>query len=497
MRSSVALGVDISDNTINMALLKQSSKGIELLKTVNGPVPEGAIKNGSIEDPLKLARAIKDLKACNRIRTRRAAVSLSIKPQIVRIIETPKGSPRNIGQFIRNELKSYVVLSGKETAFDFCGLKQGQGSGERLLAVAAGAQGTSELNQMYSRAGLNVEVIEPRLLSYLRVLYTQKVKGKLNCNVLLAILNDNNLTMCVFKKEVPDFVRIENIQNEIAESKEISTWLASQINQMMRFYDIEVKGGSAKWEISIVNDRVKLPIERNEDLKADIRNDTFEIIDTESVCSDILIKNNNNETITSLVPIGLAMSLFETNESGLKINLIPRESSEVKILKKQLVTTAFITVFISTILLLAGNGLSFMAKKTAEYTTKRKQKEISKDTYSLLNEHEYLDRQIKILSERPNQISKILDSQVSVDWAGIMTDIKKRTPKTVRIVKFYNTNTNGFRLEGLSLSYESVRLFVDLLNKSEFIRTASLTETIKNEHTDGLVMYIINCSLAD
>lgn len=497
MRSSVALGIDITDNVINMALLKQSKKGIELLKIVSGPIPEGAINNGFIEDSSILARAIKDLKSYNRIRIRKAAVSLSIQPQIVRIIETPKGSPRNIGQFIRNELKSYVVLSGKEIAIDFCGLKQGRGAGERLLAVASGAQETTELAQTCGRAGLNVEVIEPRLLSYIRVLYRQKVEGKFNCNVLLAILENNNLTLCVFKNEILDFVKIENIQNEITKSNDISAWLAKQINQIMRYYDIEIKGSSAKWEITVVNDRTNLPVDKEDNLKAAVKNDTIEIIDIESACSNILINKDNSRTTPLLVPVGLAMNLLDTNESGLKINLIPQESSEVKALKKQLVNTAFIAAFISIILILAGNGLSFIAEKTAAQTTYKKQKELSKDTYTLLNEHEYLDRRIKTLSERPNQISNILNSRESIDWANILIDIKKRIPQTVRIVKFYNTDTKGFRLEGQALSYESVRLFVDMLNKSEFIKTASLTETIKNEHTDGFIIYIINCSLAE
>ena len=74
--AKTALGIDISDGEINMALVGQTAKGIELLKTASAPVPEGAIKNGNIENPAKLAKAIKELRTHNKIKTRQAGLSL-------------------------------------------------------------------------------------------------------------------------------------------------------------------------------------------------------------------------------------------------------------------------------------------------------------------------------------------------------------------------------------------------------------------------------------
>ena len=58
LSARTALGVDISEGLINLALLKQSAKGVELVKTASGPVPDGAIEGGNIQDPAALARAI-------------------------------------------------------------------------------------------------------------------------------------------------------------------------------------------------------------------------------------------------------------------------------------------------------------------------------------------------------------------------------------------------------------------------------------------------------
>ena len=51
MRNQVALGIDISESRISLALLMGGKNGAKLLKAGSAPVPEGAIKDDSIEQP--------------------------------------------------------------------------------------------------------------------------------------------------------------------------------------------------------------------------------------------------------------------------------------------------------------------------------------------------------------------------------------------------------------------------------------------------------------
>jgi type IV pilus assembly protein PilM len=145
--AKTALGIDISDGRINMALLRQKVKGIELLKAASTPVPDGAIKDGNIENPAKLAKAIKDLRTKNKIRTRQAALSLFGKPVVLQIFDMPKGGLKNIGHFVRDELKSYVMLSGVKFASDFCRTSTGQGLKGSLLAAATDSKNIDMLAQ--------------------------------------------------------------------------------------------------------------------------------------------------------------------------------------------------------------------------------------------------------------------------------------------------------------------------------------------------------------
>jgi len=490
-----ALGIDISDGRISLALLRQNAKGIELLKAASSPVPYGAIKDGSVEDPVILSQAIKGLRARNKIRgINRTSVSLLTKPAISQIIDIPKGAPTNIGRLVQHEVKSCVALSGKEISFDFCRIKSGQGQGSRLLAVATDGQKVAKLAETCSRAGLNAEVIEPPLLAYARALYAKKIEGRFDCDVLIAILRDNVLNLCVFRRQTLDFVGTRSISREKAEPDELCRWLAEEINAIIQFYDIEAADSSGKWEVTVVADSILLPEDVEESLKAKITSASLQVRTDETACQDTLVAQDSSLEKPSVAAIGLAMRLLNINGGGLQINLLPPESTEVKSAKKHFLITANIIAAVLILMILAAGGLSLMANKINQSITHKKQTEQSQDTYILLREQESLDRQIELLSERPARLKGILDSRYSLDWAGILEDVRSRTPGAVRITNLYSKGNTEMHLEGLALSYEVVRLFVKMLNESDYISSASLNMR-REEKAGGLVMYTINCAL--
>ncbi len=495
LSSKTALGIDISDSRISLALLRQNANGIELLKAASRPMPDGAIKDGNVEDPVVLSQAIKGLRAHNKIRgINRAGVSLLTKPAILQILDIPKGAPTNIRRLVRNEVKSCVALSGKEIAFDFCRIKSGQGQGSRLLAVATDGQKVAKLAEACSRAGLNAEVIEPPLLAYARALYAKKIEGKFDCDVLIAILRDNVINLCVFRKQTLDFVEMRSISGEKVDPDELCRWLAEEINAIIRFYDIEAADSSGKWEITVVADSILLPENVEEPLKAKIASASLQVRTDETACQDTLVAQDSSLEKPSVIAIGLALGLLNINGSSLRINLLPPESAEVKSAKRHLLITANIIAAVLILMIFAAGGLSLMADKVNQNITRKKQTELSQDTYILLREQESLERQIGLLSERPARLKDILDSRYSLDWAGILEDIRSRTPGAVRITNLYSKGNNEMHLEGLALSYEAVRLFVKMLNESDYISSASLNMR-REEKAGGLVMYTINCSL--
>ncbi|MHC4243168.1 MAG: pilus assembly protein PilM [Planctomycetota bacterium] len=490
-----ALGIDISDGRINMALLRRSAKGIELLKTASAPVPDDAIKDGNIEDPAKLAKAIKELRTRNKISTRQAAVSLFAKPVVFQIFDMPKGGITNVGQFVRNELQSYVMLSGIEFASDFCRTDSGQGMGSRLLAAATHRQNVDMLAQTSNMAGLNVKVIEPPLLSYTRALYAKKIEGKFDCDVIIAILRDGALRLCVFRKQILDFVRVENISEEQAKPEELSRLLTEKINEIIQSYDVEVVDSSGNWEVTVVADCMELPQSFEESLRTGIKSENVQVRNGQNICKDTMVAQNDGHEKASVVAIGLGIGLLNQNDNGLRINLVPPESADVRAVKKQLFITAAIIAALPLFMVLTGTGFSLTANNVKHDIAQKKQTDLSQETYALLKEREVLDRQIKQLSDIPAQLNSILGSRQTIDWANILEDVRKLTPKTVRIIDLYSGDGSGMYLEGLAISYETIHLFVEMLNNSDYISSASLTETTKDNEVNGFIVYRIDCAL--
>jgi Tfp pilus assembly protein PilN len=476
--------------------LKRSSKGIELVRTAEGPVPAGAIKDGNIVNASTLARAIEQLKHKINAHSAKAVISLFAKPVLLQIMELPKGLPTNVRQFIANEIKQCVVLPGKKAAFDFCGINAGRKSHDtRLLVAAADSQSITEVGHNYSQGVLNIEVIEPSLLACIRALYAKKIAGKFDSNVLIVMLRDGVLTLCVFKNQAIDFVRTKVIETR-DDGTDLCRWLAGQINEIIQFYDAEFADNAGKWEITVVCDDVELPADARETLKAEVPCVDLEVRTRQDGLRNTGIIGGEQSAGASLVAAGLAMRLLETKDNGLKINLFPPEASEVKLLRKDFLVASGAMAIVISLMVLATGALSFVTQKTRAGIKEKGQSEQVQQTYDMIHEQDQIKQQIEQLSGKPNGLAKLQSLQQEVDWLNFLNDVRAVTPRAVRITNLSGGIRDKVVIEGLAMSYESIHLFVNMLNKSEYINEASLAGTEKKAEGDGFVKYSINCVLA-
>ncbi len=497
MRAQTALGIDISQDLINLALLRKDKDGVQLLKAASGPVPEGAVKNGSIEDSAMLFKAVKELKERNKMRAGQAAISLLAKPILLQILDVPKPLPSNVGRFVEEQVKHCVALTGKEIAFDFCGVGSGSRvGGSRLFVVATDGPKVNELARACNQAHLNVEHIEPSLLAYARAFYDKKIAGKFDCNVLIAILQDCTLTLCVFRKQTLDFVRTEYISKEKTQPNELCQQLADQINAIIQFYEVEIPDAPANWQITVVADGLHLPEDAEKSLKPKVASANVQVRTLENACQDTPLGQNNGTEKASAVAIGLAMKLLGINGSNLRINMLPAEAAEIKFLRKDVLITANVTALLLVLIILAVGGLTVMIDKVNERITHKKQRQSLRDTYAMFREQTLVEKQIEQLSDRPDLLNSISNSRPDIDWAGLLKDIRKGTPKTLRITEMLSGSDYGMSLKGLAMSYEAVHLFVDMLGKSEHMDSASLVRRRKDDEETGLIRYTISCTPA-
>ena len=222
-------GIDITQERISIALLKLGKNGPKLIKSVVAAVPAGAIKDGNIADAVLLSKAIREMKVRNRIWTNRAAVSLFAKPVVMQMIEMPKQMPPNLTQFVNGEMKHCAAMPSGDIVLDYCSVGSNKRSADKkVLAAAAETKKVTELVNVLGRAGFSAEVVEPAILSYLRAISDKKIGGRSGCNVLVAVLRENSLTLCVLRNGIVDFIRTKEVRQK-SNSGDLCGWLADEL----------------------------------------------------------------------------------------------------------------------------------------------------------------------------------------------------------------------------------------------------------------------------
>ncbi|MCJ7729601.1 MAG: pilus assembly protein PilM [Sedimentisphaerales bacterium] len=579
-----AVGIDISQDRISIVLLKNGKDGPELVKSAVAPVPEGAVKDGNIADAVLLSRAIRELKVRNRmLRTKRAAVSLFAKPVVTQIIDMPKQVPSNIRQFVDNEVKHCVALPSRDIALDFCGIGSTRRTADkRVLAVAAESARMVELVRVCSRAGFSVEAIEPPLLAYLRAIYEQRVIGKSGWNVLVAMLRGTALTLCVLKNGSVDFIRAKEFTSSAQEesqdacpafgkawdakveecqdcaevypdeydeckkltlerrddSDDLNIWLADELSEVLRFYDIEVPENTGKWEITLFVDsplrldsgqassprvdaappllssdrKTRGPRGLEECLKSKIQsvlrsgsrfaaaaaNDEtghLQVRTTEDAYMDTPLGGSaaGKDKQPSPVAVGLAMNLLTAQRDDVRINLVPPQVVRVREVKRDALIAANAVAVMLLIMVLTIHAFDFMIERINRSAVAKKQLTTGQDTEVMLEQHQRLDAKLKILTARLDRIAQISASHRDVNWAEVFDDIRKATPASVRITGLSCQDGARMLIDGLALSNEAFNSFVNSLEKSNNIASVVLLEARKQDGQNGLIVYQLSC----
>jgi Tfp pilus assembly protein PilN len=494
------LGIDICESRISLALLKKSDKGIKLLKAISEPMPTGAVENGNIKDAAILSRTLKQLKKRIAASTIPTAVSLFAEPTILQVMDIPKQIPDNIGKFVNEQVKHFAALLGRKINTDFCGVSGISPDGSHsscVLAAASDKKRIANLVEMYSQAGICAEAIEPAVLAYIRALHKEKIEGRFESNVVIAIVRDNKLTLCVFRKQSLDFIRTRDI-GESAGTEEISKWLASQINTVIQSYQVKASLNSGQWETTIVADCDKLPADSEEGLKANIPGSEVQLLRSEDACKISSISRNSTRANSiradepSFAAIGLAMKLLDTNMFNLGVNLIPEETVRIRATRKTALVTANIMAALLLAAMLVVGGSIWKVQKINKDVDKKKTR-LLQETRSLFEENKTLDEKINNINNKLKVVNKISDSQSELYWPGLLSYVAKIRPKTICILSMASGKGDQVILKGLALSNEDVYMFTEQLRKSELIDSASIYQTNKNDKDNRFINYEIRC----
>ena len=491
-------GIDISQESISIVLLKNGKNGPKLVKSVFAAVPAGAIKDGNIADAVLLAKAIREMKVRNRIWTNRAAVSLFAKPVVTQMIEMPKQMPPNLTQFVHGEMKHCAAMPSGDIVLDYCSVGSNKRSADKkVLAAAAETKKVTELVQILGRAGFSAELVEPAILSYLRAVSGKKIAGRSGCNVLVAIFRDNILTLCVLRNGVVDFIRTKEVRQKSTPG-DLCGWLAEELAEIQKFYSVEVMDNTGKWEIAVFADIAQLPQDAEAILKSKIQAGSLQVRTSKDAYLDTIVGDRpagDKNAQLSPVALGLAVNLLEAQQDDVRLNLMPPQIVQIKEAKRDVVVATTVVAALLLLMVLAVAVPAYMIKKVSGNTAGKTARVSVRNTDKIFEKNRHLDARLQALSDRLDSIAKISASYSDVNWVQLFASIRDAVPASVRIVSLSCSDGQRIQIEGLALSNDAVNLFVSLLEKSPGISTVTLLESSKQEGQKGFINYQISCKL--
>jgi hypothetical protein len=431
---------------------------------------------------------------------------------MTQILDIPNNAWDNVSQFVQNEIKQYATLSMTKIASDYCGIKSpSEANRRRAFVAAADSQKITMFVEALNKEGLDIDAIEPFPVSYIRACYAKNIAEKFDQNLVFVLLRDNILTLCVFKNQVLDFIETEQYEADKRNCEECFKWIVEKVNALLKFYKLKLCDKCDKWEVNLVvsisDKSIKEKIEslatklKTGNLSYNFYQNTppveLKIKSLEEAYLDTPIANAELSDKPSAIAIGLAMKLLNFSNCGLNINLLLPELVKAKPERKY---TFIIANIAAAILILAVLSIGFFDMRVKNIKDGMKQKHgrlLSNEIKSMLGNNASLEEQITNTAENFENMSAILNTNFFARWDQILNEIRYATPEPVRIVNIFSNDGLRIILKGHALSYESIHLFVQMLNESEYMKFVSLIGTEKDSESSGLVTYSISCSLVE
>lgn len=163
------LGIDIGTDSVKMAYVK----GRRVACFVEAPLPENAVKNGRIISFNALADVIRTMRRENRIRCKRASVSIAATNNIVvRRITMPKMTEDQLMVNMPYELHDFLNSDIKDYLFDYSLISMNE-KDMTIMACAIGKSTVTNFRIMAKIAGIKIEKIVPDVIALQAILPVQ------------------------------------------------------------------------------------------------------------------------------------------------------------------------------------------------------------------------------------------------------------------------------------------------------------------------------------
>lgn len=158
----LVVGVDIGSHAVKVCQLKRTDKAYTVVALGTTVLPEGAVDDGTLNEPEVVASAIADLFKNLKIKKKKVGFSISGYSVIVKKINLAVMNDDQMEQHILSEAEQYIPFDIKDVYLDFQDLKTGTQENERtdVMLVAAKKDIVDDYLKMLDSIGLQATIVD-------------------------------------------------------------------------------------------------------------------------------------------------------------------------------------------------------------------------------------------------------------------------------------------------------------------------------------------------
>jgi type IV pilus assembly protein PilM len=138
-QNELVVGLDIGSHAVKVCQLKRTSNGYAIVTLGSTVLPEGAVEDGTLNDPEVVSKAISDLLQNLKIKNKKVGFSISGYSVIVKKVNLAIMDDAHLEEHIMAEAEQYIPFDIEDVYLDFQDLKTGVKETDRtdVMLVAA------------------------------------------------------------------------------------------------------------------------------------------------------------------------------------------------------------------------------------------------------------------------------------------------------------------------------------------------------------------------
>jgi len=492
-RGKSIVGIHIDDDFLNMVHLGRTEDGLRVNGWTTEPLEEGVIKDGLVIDDEKIARKIRDFIHTNKLKARKAIMSLSCSTIRLKPSEFAAQTTEQLQRQVEDQIGKYAFYGNEEIVFDYCKVEQAARASDKQMVLEAvtSRRISDELLNVAQQAKLDSVVIEPAILPILKLIY-DKLQADPDGVSLLLILDSESGSIVIFREGVPQLCQSLSIgvKDVLQEVNDFSC-LKEQMKPVLGFARSLAGSPQLLLRIAASCNSDKLD-EIAGNISQCLSDLTVEPINFMQIAKGLEIKNAGNGSLPVFAFASAVAGLGICEFAG-QLNLVSQESLDRQETRKEISVTAKIIV---AIVLLSIAAIFPLKKKirSVEAASAEIGAKIT-ETMPIRQEISDLERQIKQLEEKQSVYVLACQELTDIPWGRVMRVIGDRAPDAVRIVEISTTESADFTLIGEALTETDVYSFTKKLQKAELIDSAKVEEIEYDNSNTEIVDYKITCKI--